>query len=86
MAVLQADATVACMGMVGLRVAGARCSPNETLEKPGIAEMPWKQQLAGYLLYLNAGHGGIGAYGVSGCGIILTNPDGVGGDAASCGA
>jgi hypothetical protein len=30
MAVLHADATVACMGMVGVRVARARCNPGET--------------------------------------------------------
>ena len=86
MAVLHVDASVACVGMVGVRVARARCNPNETLEKPSIAEMPWKHQLAGNPPYIKAGHGGIGAYNVPGCGAILTNPDGVGGDAASCGA
>ena len=35
---------------------------------------------------LKAGHGGVGAYVVPGCGAILTNPDGVGGDAPVNGA
>jgi hypothetical protein len=38
MAVLHAAATVACMGMVGVRLARARCNPNETLEKAGIGD------------------------------------------------
>ena len=44
--------------------------------------MPWKHQLAGNSPYIKAGHGSIGAYSVAGCGTILTNPDGLGGDAA----
>jgi len=38
MAVLHAAATVACMGMVGVRLARARCNPNETLEKASIGD------------------------------------------------
>ena len=46
------------------------------------SEMPWKHQLAGNSPYIKAGHCSIGAYSVAGCGTILTNPDGLGGDAA----
>ncbi len=61
MAVLDADATVASVGMVGLHIVDESCNHNETLNKPSSAELPCKQRLVGKPLELKAGHGGVGA-------------------------